>query len=139
MLERLHKSGRKCKQILHFGSLICQHMLGGVNASPVKAGIGNENDVAEMPLNDRFPSAFGVPALGSSQDAGVDEAMHVHMQHGASEAAVAQAIPRRQLCDRHRTPLRHFAEARQGSLKTDAARAVSTDARSALFVALPYF
>jgi hypothetical protein len=124
---------------LHFGSLICQHVPGGVNACPVKAGIGNENDVAEMPLNDRFPSAFGVPTLGSSQYTGVDEAMHVHMQHGASEAAVAQAIPRRQLCDRHRTPLRHFAEARQGSLKTDAARAVSTDARSALFVALPYF
>jgi hypothetical protein len=139
MLERLHKSGHKCKRILHFGFLICQHMLGGVNASSAKAGIGNENDVAEMPLNDRFPSAFGVPALGSSEDAGVDEAMHVLMQDGVSEAAVAQAIPRRQLRDRHRTPPRHFAEARQGSLKTDAARADPTDVGSALVLALPYF
>jgi hypothetical protein len=65
--------------------------------------------------------------------------MHVLMQDGVSEAAVAQAIPRRQLRDRHRPPLRHFAEARQGSLKAEAARAVSTDAGSALVFALPYF
>jgi hypothetical protein len=138
MLEGLHKNSHKCKRILHFGFLICQHRPGGVNASSAKAGIGNEDNVAEMPLNDRFPSAFGVPALGSSEDAGVDEAMQVHMQDGVSEAAVAQAIPRRQLCDRHRTPLRHFAEAHQGSLKTEAARAGSTDAGSALFFASPY-
>jgi hypothetical protein len=84
------------------------------NAGWSKAGIGDENHVADMPLNEGSPLAFGVPALGSSEAAGVDEAMYVQIRDGVSEAAVAQAVPSRQLDDRHRTPLRHFAEARQG-------------------------
>ena len=90
-----------------------------------------------MPFNEGFPWAFGVPALGSSEAARVDEAMYVQIRDGVSEAAVAQAVPSRQLDDRHRTPLRHFAEARQGWSKTEVARADSTDVDSAPFRALP--